>query len=85
VKVCEALCPLCRIPVLKPAAEAVWLEGPSLTHVTVSPACTVTVEGPKLKSLIVTEALAAEWALGERFEAERTTRRCARVGDARGA
>ncbi len=55
VNVCEALWPFFRVPVLKlpSLAVAVWLLGPLLVQVTVSPTWTVIVPGVNLKSEIV--------------------------------
>lgn len=61
----EALWPFCNTPVLKLplSAVAVWALGPLLTHVTVSPTCTVIEAGLKLKSAIVTLGSAGLLAL----------------------
>ena len=48
-----------------------WLLGPWLDQVTVSPTWTVIADGPKLKSLIETEAPAAARALGVEAAAAR--------------
>ena len=49
VNVWDALCPFLSTPVSKlpPCAVAVWLDGPSLVQVIVSPTWTVVVAGEK--------------------------------------
>jgi hypothetical protein len=56
VNVCDALCPLFRVPVSKlwSLAVAVCGEGPLFVQVIVSPTLTVIVAGPNLMSEIVT-------------------------------
>ena len=56
MNVCEALWPFLRMPVVKLPllAVAVWLDGPLLLHVMVSPTWIVVDAGEKWKSAIVT-------------------------------